>query len=132
MIKNCKQKECCVCGKRIKAPKHVWKMHKYFFDGWAFTINEEKLKKCKLGSEALDVVYKNKFWKIIAYTKAQRAVIYFIWKITFGVPKIELYECDKCYNRPDDSIDEMVNLMVKTKPTHKVIVKRKNDNRKKR
>lgn len=90
---------CWICGKKfgvaidknrkIKTDCYYSNIPKNIFLGWTYepiSFNPYKTK----------IHFKNSFWKILAYTKIQREVIYFIWKIVFGGETLEYWECTKC------------------------------------
>jgi len=101
-------KDCWTCGKKfiIKVDLKTRKilsncfhsyLSKYHFMGWHYTL--------QIGKHSIDdfeVGFKNTFWKVVAYTKFQRWIIYGIWKLFFGWQKLEYWECDKCVNDSDD------------------------------
>lgn len=98
-------KNCSLCGKKIvinvvdgkiktKGIFHT-RIPTRYFDGWAYQIEDIPTMKMK-------VRFKNTFWKIVAYTKVQRTIIYFFVKIFYETKKEEYWECKKCLKRPND------------------------------
>ena len=94
------KQKCIVCGKKflvdirsndnkILTKCFYSRMHKNVFLNWTYKLYMKTMK-------IKNIHFKNKFWKIIAYTSLQREIIYFIWNIIFGWQKIEYWECTKC------------------------------------
>lgn len=84
--------KCSICGKESDPSKCFrTKLPKKFFYGWTYQLNVDTL-------DFKDVQFKNKWYKIIGYTKVQREIVYFIWKMFHW--KTEPYiECSKCLKK---------------------------------
>jgi len=100
------EKSCIVCGDNFKVRirksdgKIMSKcfyspMQKYFLDGWGYQIKDYKAED-KWNRKNLKVHFKNRLWKIIAYTKPQRWIVSNIWWLFKGWQKIEYWECKDC------------------------------------
>jgi DNA-directed RNA polymerase subunit RPC12/RpoP len=100
------KKQCIICGKefnvriRKKNGKIMSKcfystISKNIFSGWMWEIVDTK-KRNFMSKKNCKVCFKNKFWKIVAYTPLQRWIIYKIWWIFEGWQKVEYWECPKC------------------------------------
>ena len=99
-----KYQKCWVCGKDfcIKIRKSDLKilskcfhgiMHKCLFLGWTYRIDREN------GIKIKEVCFKNTFWKVVGYTKVQRTIIYWIWKVWYYNCKVNYWECSRCIKK---------------------------------
>lgn len=94
---------CWICGKkfrvkirndgRIMSPCFHSYIRKRFFMGWNYTF--KSLKKDIWDESNADVNFKNKFWKILGYTKLQRWIVFEIWDF-FNRARLTYWECPKC------------------------------------
>ena len=101
---HCKQ--CIICGKRfgvkinkdglIETDCFHGKLKKRYFWGWTYEFDIDK------DPKDWNMIYKNKFYKIIGFSKITREIYYFIWKLIWGWQTWDYWECPKCANRPDD------------------------------
>lgn len=86
--------KCSICGKEVDpANKNIFrsKLPVKFFDGWMYTLEKDTLKIDKTR-------FKNKWYKVIGYTKVQREIVYFIWKL-FNRKTVPYVECEKCLKK---------------------------------
>jgi len=97
-------KNCWICGepfiiktnlktRKILTPCFHSYIHKHHFMGWSYQLLKDRNFKVK---------FKNAFWKVIAFTKVQRWIIYGVWKLFFGWQMLEYWECDNCNNSKGD------------------------------
>lgn len=93
-------KNCFVCGKsfcikirkmdlKIMSKCFHGKLQKCIFLGWTYKLDWVE------GLKIKEVCYKNTFWKVIGYTKLQREIIYWLWKIWHFNCKVDYWECSK-------------------------------------
>ena len=93
---------CSICGKdfvinvvdgkiKTKGIYHA-RIPKRYFDGWVYKVERiEDLEKNKLKP-----IFKNKFWKVVGYTKIQRTILYFFIHNIYEVKKWDYWECLRC------------------------------------
>lgn len=113
MDKNFKRivgKKCVICGKgfgveispegEILTDCFYNTLDLNYFDGWVYElISTDKLN----FDDNLKIRFKNKFYKIVGFSKITQEIVYFLWKIFHKKIKFEFWECPKCANRPDDA-----------------------------
>jgi len=98
-----KVKFCNICGKdftvRIrKSDRRIMSKCWYspipskYMMYWNYKVISWKPMKTK-------IQFKNKLWKVLAYTKPQQWIIRTIWKLIHGRKKWEMWECKKCCGR---------------------------------
>lgn len=61
-----------------------------WFDGWVYRYKNIK--------EPLDknIIFKNKFYKTVGFSKLSREIYYFFWKLFHERKIVEYWECPKC------------------------------------
>jgi len=102
-MKDCNKEivKCTICDKnitvkygtdgKIKNKLFHTKLHKKYFDGWMYQMDVVTMETAK-------IEFKNTWYKIIGYTKVQRTVVYFIWKL-FHKKTIDYWECSSCLKK---------------------------------
>lgn len=101
---------CIICGKKfvVKINRdgfietdcfHSY-LRKHYFLGWTYELLSDRNEENFLDNFKLR--FKNKFYRIVGFSKVSREIIYFIWSLFYGWQKIPYWECKKCANRPDD------------------------------
>lgn len=101
------KEQCILCGKkfdvvvrlsdkRILTKCFHGRLKKRYFMGWVYELlPKPKGRKWDIIRDT-KIRFKNKFWKVIAYTKPQQEVIYFFWKLLFGWQRWDYWECETC------------------------------------
>ena len=89
------KQKCILCGKKFSLLVDGYfhgRPRVNHLDWWAYQVISS-LKKKDL---KFKVVFKNKFFKVIAYTELQRKIIYALWYPLFGWQRWDYWECQKC------------------------------------
>jgi len=99
------RKVCWLCGKgflfqydpftkEILGDCYYSHLKAKYFLGWSYTIKD-------VDDFTLKVQFKNKYYKILGFTKIQREIYFFLWCL-FNRRKVEYFECPECAVRDDD------------------------------
>lgn len=101
--------DCSVCGEEFEVELERCS-NKIITDCWYNTIDLNYFKgwvyewvgrNTAWEDSELRPVFKNTFWKILGYTKIQRDIIYYIWKIFHHKARMEIWECHDCMRNED-------------------------------
>jgi len=108
-------KQCIVCGKtfkfcydkdtrEIKTKCFYSRMRKYYFTGWYYRFPVNSL---DLNDLRDNPVFRNRFWKIIGFTKIQRWLVYKVWRLFYGWQTIPYIECPACCKEGNDKAQKL-------------------------
>jgi len=104
-LKRTTYKSCCICEKKFILQTDLdgkiltdcfhGELNLNWFDGWAYEFTSPHI-------EEWPVRFKNRYYKIVGFSKWSREVYYWLWKILSKKKLWEFWECPECNNRPDD------------------------------
>jgi len=101
--------ECSICSKEFevlidknnnKIITDCWHntLDLNWFNGWTYGWKGNDI----FNEKKKEIYFKNKWYKIIGYTKIQREIVYYLFKWFHRKELLELWECTGCCNREDD------------------------------